>query len=113
MPAEFFMHQVDNYYKLLITVASLLCLGKVVPVLNYLNTAMKIWGGAGIAPPFLTSTLDGGELSASRPGHFNLRERAFITHWIGGWVGPRDTLDAVEMRKILHCRKLNPGRLTP
>jgi hypothetical protein len=26
-----------------------------------------IWGSGGIAPPFLTSTLDGGEWSASRP----------------------------------------------
>jgi len=28
--------------------------------------------------------LDGAELSASRPGRFTLRERAPITHWIGG-----------------------------
>jgi len=31
----------------------------------------------------LTSTLDGGEWSASRPGRFNLRERAPGIHWIG------------------------------
>jgi hypothetical protein len=37
----------------------------------------------------LTSALDGGEWSASRPGRFTLRERAPDTHWIGGWVGPR------------------------
>jgi hypothetical protein len=37
----------------------------------------------------LTSTLDGGEWSASRPGRFNPRERAPDTHRIGGWVGPR------------------------
>jgi len=37
----------------------------------------------------LTSTLDGGEWSASRPRHFTPRERAPGTHWIGGWVGPR------------------------
>jgi hypothetical protein len=29
----------------------------------------------GVAPPFLTSPLDGGEWSASRPGHFNLGKR--------------------------------------
>jgi hypothetical protein len=28
---------------------------------------------------------------------------------IGDWVGPRFGLDAVEKRKILHCRKSNPG----
>jgi hypothetical protein len=32
------------------------------------------------------------------------------THWIGGWVDPRVGLDAVEKRKILHCRESNPGR---
>jgi hypothetical protein len=39
--------------------------------------AMKTYGGSGgIAPPFLTSTLDGDEWSASRPCRFTLRERA-------------------------------------
>jgi len=43
----------------------------------------------------LTSALDGGEWSASRPGRFTPRERARGTYWIGGWVGPRAVLDAV------------------
>jgi hypothetical protein len=34
----------------------------------------------------LTSALDGGEWSASRPGRFNPRSRAHRTHWIGGCV---------------------------
>jgi hypothetical protein len=29
------------------------------------------------------------------------------TRWLGGCVGPRA---ALEKRKILHCRELNPGR---
>jgi hypothetical protein len=37
----------------------------------------------------LTSAIDGGELSASRPGCFTPRERAPGTHSIGGWVGPQ------------------------
>jgi hypothetical protein len=37
---------------------------------------------------FFTSALDGGEWSASCPGHFIPRERAPGTQWIGGWVGP-------------------------
>jgi hypothetical protein len=37
----------------------------------------------------LTSTLDGGERSASRLGRFTPRGRAPGTHWIGGWVGPQ------------------------
>jgi hypothetical protein len=28
---------------------------------------------------------------------------------MGGWVGLGVGLDAVEKRKILHCRELNPG----
>jgi hypothetical protein len=43
---------------------------------------------------FLTSALDEGELSASRPGSFSPRERAPETNWIVGWVGPRVDLDA-------------------
>jgi hypothetical protein len=49
----------------------------------------------------LTSALVGGEWSASRPGHFTPEERTSGTHWIGGWVGPRTSLDDVETRKIL------------
>jgi len=35
------------------------------------------------------------------PGCFTPRERAADNHWIGGWVGPRDSLDAEAKRKIL------------
>jgi hypothetical protein len=48
----------------------------------------------------LTSVLDGGEWSASRPGRFTPTERTPGTHRIGGWVGPRAVLDAVVKRKI-------------
>jgi hypothetical protein len=48
----------------------------------------------------LTSALDGGEWSASRPGCFTPREKAPGTHWIGGWVGSRTVLDAVGKRRI-------------
>jgi len=48
----------------------------------------------------LTSALDGGEWSASRPGRFTTRERAPCIHWIGGWVGPRAVLDAVVKGNI-------------
>jgi hypothetical protein len=37
---------------------------------------------------FLTSAQVGDEWSASRPGSFTPEERASVTHWIGGWVGP-------------------------
>jgi Rad3-related DNA helicase len=44
----------------------------------------------------LTSALDGGEWSASRPGRFTSG-----TLSIGGWVDPRAGLDEVEKRKFL------------
>jgi hypothetical protein len=49
-----------------------------------------------MAPPFLTSALDGGEWSASRPGRLSPGERAPGTHWAGGWMGPRAGLDIME-----------------
>jgi len=71
------------------------------------------WGSGGIAPIHsLTSALDGGEWSASCPGHFTPRERDPGTHWIGGWVGPRASLDMVLKRKIPSpCQALNPNHL--
>jgi hypothetical protein len=53
----------------------------------------------------LTSALNGGEWSASRPGRFTPRERAPDTHWIGGWMGLRVVLDAVVKRKIPSPRR--------
>jgi hypothetical protein len=43
----------------------------------------------------LTSALDGGGWSASRPSSFTPRERAPGTRWIGGRVGHRAVLVAV------------------
>jgi hypothetical protein len=48
----------------------------------------------------LTSALDGGEWSASRPGRFTPRGRAPGIHWTGGLVGPSAGLDVVSKRKI-------------
>jgi hypothetical protein len=48
----------------------------------------------------LTSALNEGEWSASRPGRFTPSEIDPGTHWIGGWMGPRAGLDAVVKRKI-------------
>jgi hypothetical protein len=58
----------------------------------------------------LTSALDGGEWSASRPGRFTPRQRDPGTHWMGEWVGPRAVLDAMVKKKIpSHSRESNPG----
>jgi len=43
----------------------------------------------------LALVLDRGEWSASHPGRFTPGERAPGTHWIGGWMGPRATLNVV------------------
>jgi hypothetical protein len=58
-------------------------------------------GSGGIAPPFLTSALDGGEWSASLPGRFTPGERAPDTHWIGGCMGPG--LDAIVEKNLAHA----------
>jgi hypothetical protein len=58
----------------------------------------------------LTSALDGGGWSASRPGRFNLWERAPSTHWKGGWVGFRAVQDAVMKRKIPSPRRESKPR---
>jgi hypothetical protein len=44
----------------------------------------------------LISALDGGECSVSRPGRFTPKERAPGTHWIGGWVGPKQYKNNTE-----------------
>jgi hypothetical protein len=37
-------------------------------------------------------------------------EKSPGTHWIGGRVGPRADIDAVEKRKIVPYRKSKPAR---
>jgi hypothetical protein len=54
---------------------------------------------------FLTSAPAGGEGSSSRPGRFTPRERAPVTHWIGGWMGLRDSPDDVEKRTFLYLTR--------
>jgi hypothetical protein len=75
------------------------------------HRVMKTWQSEGSAPPFLTSELQGGEWSGSRPGCFNLEETAPVIHSIGGWLGPGASLDtAAKTKKLLPCRESNPGR---
>jgi hypothetical protein len=65
---------------------------------------MKTYCGVGVQlHAFLTSALDGGEWSATRPGRFTPKDRALGAHWIESWVGPRAVPDAVVKRKIPSC----------
>jgi hypothetical protein len=53
----------------------------------------------------MTSSLNEGEWSDSRPGLFTPTEKAHGTHWIGGWVGRRAGLEAVMKKKIPSPRR--------
>jgi hypothetical protein len=65
-------------------------------------------GSGGIAQPLLISELDGDKWSVSRPGCFNLGERAPGTHWKRGWVGIRASLDALEWKHLLPLVEIDP-----
>jgi hypothetical protein len=70
---------------------------------------MKTCGGMEVyLHHFLTSALDGGEWSASRPGRFTPGTQPLYTHYIGGWVGPIAGLNAVEKGKILPLPGIDP-----
>jgi hypothetical protein len=58
-----------------------------------------MWGCGGIAPPFLTSTVDGGEWLASRHFRFTPGKRVRGLHYVRGWVGSIFGLDSVDQRK--------------
>jgi hypothetical protein len=71
-----------------------------------------VWGSGGIAPPHLTSALDGGEWSASRPGRFNSGEitpRYPLDRRLGGLVG----LDAVEKKKVFPSAAIRTPAVQP
>jgi hypothetical protein len=59
-----------------------------------------MWTG-GTVPLYLTSVLGAGERLASRPGRFTAQERAPGTDWIGGWVGPKGSLEAMKRTENL------------
>jgi hypothetical protein len=63
---------------------------------------MKAYRGVDVyVHTVLTFALVGGEWLASRPCRFTPGERTPGTHWIGGWVDPRASLDDVDKRKFL------------
>jgi hypothetical protein len=53
---------------------------------NYAPRHQDSLVGGGSSTHSLTSALDGGEWSASRPCHFTPGEKSPGSYWIGGWV---------------------------
>jgi hypothetical protein len=63
---------------------------------------MKVYGGMDVWIPIsLTLALAGGEWSASCPCCFTPEKEPLVPIELGGWVGPRASLDNVEKRKFL------------
>jgi hypothetical protein len=55
-------------------------------------------------------------VSSVTPLPLFLGERARVTHWIGGWIGPRACLDVTEMSEISplqHLAGINTDWATP
>jgi len=59
----------------------------------------------------LNSALDGGEWSASLPGRLIPGAKP-IMQWVGGWVGPKASLDTVDKKGGLPITVL-PGTENP
>jgi hypothetical protein len=57
---------------------------------------------------FLISALVGFKWSVSRPDRFTTGKEAPDTHWIGGWFGPRVSLDATAERKNPAIPEIEP-----
>jgi hypothetical protein len=70
-------------------------------IINESSRHEDVLGSGVISSSFLTSVLDGGEESASRPCRFTHGETDPNTLWIGGWVEPRAGLDNVSRGKFL------------
>jgi hypothetical protein len=68
---------------------------------HYAVKALRGNGSILVTHVFLTSALASGEWSASGRAALTPGERAPVTHWKRGWVGPRSGLDDVEKRKFL------------
>jgi hypothetical protein len=69
---------------------------------------MKASGGVEVyLHSLLTSTL-GGDGGSFTPWLLNQWEECLLTHWFGGWKGPRAGLDVLEKRKSSICWELNP-----
>jgi hypothetical protein len=69
-------------------------------LINYAQGHNDECGSAVIASPFLTSALDKGELSASRPYRTILLETAPSSHSIVSWLHLRANLDVMVLPRM-------------
>jgi hypothetical protein len=69
-----------------------------------------VWESGCVVPLLLTSALDGGEWSASRPGRYTPEESALDDHCTVSCVGSTAGLNAEKKRISWPCRELNSGR---
>jgi len=97
-PWENFLLYCTNYDVRKVKEKLTLCLTKHHAVETY-------WGMEVRCHTFLTSW------SASHPDCFTPGERVPSTYWIGGWVGLRTSLDAVEKRKIPSLCQVSPSQI--
>jgi hypothetical protein len=74
-----------------------------------LHYAMKTYSGGGIAPPFLTSALDGGEWSASRPGRFTPGKQSPPPYLLGRRLSGPQGRFARWGEKNLQLPGIDPG----
>jgi hypothetical protein len=89
----------DNY-RFCVAVTSLFIVNVKLSMCFIKHHTMKMYRGVEVQlHTFLTSALDGAEWSITCLGCFIPRKRAASTHWIGGWVGSRASLDAVAKKK--------------
>jgi len=71
---------------------------------------MKRWGSGGIGPCILNLRIRQRWVVGFMNWSLYPQERAPGTHWMGGWVGLRGSLDAVAKRKNpCSCQESNPG----
>jgi len=77
---------------------------KTYPLLNKAPRHEDVWVNGGIALRFINFGATGSRFSPS--------ERASVTHWIGGWVGPRAGHDAVTLTETVDKYDTEPAQFS-
>jgi hypothetical protein len=75
---------------------------KMYPVLNYAPCHEDALGSGGIVPSILNLDTKWRRVVSLTLRPLYLWGRSPLTHWTGGWVGPRASLDLVAKRKKSH-----------